>query len=351
MLTNPALFEHMQRVAKMFMRSSLIPEHLKKNDGADAFLALHIARERGEDPVAVMQNIYFVGGKAGWLTAYMIGRANKSGVFKGRIKWRVTGKGEEMEVTAYALAADDGQECSATASMVMAIAEGWARNPKYKTMPDHMLKWRSATMLIRLYCPEVMHGMRTADELDDMEAAGAFRDVTAEGSASVPEPRRSDFIKAADAPAQSEEAAEGWPLHDEVGETVGQFGNLEWTRLIEDAAGKLQGKERAALLSNNADTAKLVWEDLGDEVTADRLKSLYAPSEPTHVNWQVNAVGEPAIIKGIKELIDTAPRDVDVQAIMTQNADRMTKMSAMKRDTIERHAEARLAELKGEAAA
>ena len=181
MLANPVLFEHMLRVSKVFCASALIPDHLKKNNGADAFLALQIARERNENPVTVMQNIYFVSGKAGWSASYMIARANKSGAFKGRINWRIEGKGDALKATAFATLADTGEVVEAETSMAMAIAEGWTKNPKYKTMPDHMLKYRSATMLVRLYCPEVLIGMQTSDELEDLRAAGQLRDVTSEG--------------------------------------------------------------------------------------------------------------------------------------------------------------------------
>lgn len=209
MLANPQLFEHMQRVAKMFMKSSLIPDHLKKNDGADAFLALQIARDRNESPVAVMQNIFFVSGRAGWITAYMIGRANKSGAFRGRIKWRVEGSGPTLSVTAYATDAESGEELPVTVDMKMAEAEGWTKNAKYKTMPDHMLKWRSAAFLIRLYCPEVMHGMHTVDELEDMAASGHLKDVTPEGHAST-----ADKVSATlrgEEPAQDEPEPEPQP--------------------------------------------------------------------------------------------------------------------------------------------
>jgi hypothetical protein len=185
-LASQASFEHMQRVAKVFCASDLIPAHLKKNNGADALLALQIAKRMNEDPVSVMQNIYFVSGKAGWSASYMIARANRSGVFKGPIRWKTTGEGENMVVTARGrLAEIEGEDVEVSVSMKMAKAEGWVKNPKYSTMAEHMLRWRSATMLIRLYCPEVMMGMPTEDELTDSRYAANFRDVTGEGSATT----------------------------------------------------------------------------------------------------------------------------------------------------------------------
>lgn len=180
---NPAAFEHMQRVAKVFAASELVPAHLR-NKHADCIIAIELARQMGEHPLMVMQNIYFVSGRAGWSTQYMISRANRAGVLKGRITWKTTGTGKDMSVTASAVLAETGEEISSTASMAMAEAEGWTKNSKYKSMPEHMLRWRSATMLIRLYCPEVMMGMPAREELDDMRFAGTLR-VSEDGAYEV----------------------------------------------------------------------------------------------------------------------------------------------------------------------
>lgn len=268
-------FEHMQRVAKVFTASALIPDHLKKNNGADALLALQIAKRMNEDPVSVMQNIYFVSGKAGWSASYMIARANRSGVFKGPIRWKSEGEGDDLRVTARGrLAEIDGEDVEVTVSLKMAKAEGWVKNPKYATMAEHMLRWRSATMLIRLYCPEVMMGMPTEDELTDQRFA--LRDITSEGHAST-------------------------------AESVG------------------------AILSPPA---------------AEPETPSEPPAEPAAKNWTVNAVGEPAIIKGIKDLLSIAETEAEVKAIMAANAEKTAKMSAMKHDDLDRAAEARLAEIK-----
>jgi hypothetical protein len=196
---NPAAFEHMQRVAKVFAASELVPAHLR-NKHADCIIAIELARQMGEHPLMVMQNIYFVSGRAGWSTQYMISRANRAGVLKGRITWKTTGTAKDMAVTASAILAETGEEISSTASMAMAEAEGWTKNSKYKSMPEHMLRWRSATMLIRLYCPEVMMGMPAREELDDMRFAGTLR-ATEDGEYVADEP-----ITAASIMAQAEEA-------------------------------------------------------------------------------------------------------------------------------------------------
>ncbi len=167
LLWDPNGFAHGQRIAKMFAESALIPQHLR-GKVADVTIALLMAKRLGEDPLVVMQSIYIVSGKAGWSAQYMISRANRSGVFRGRINWRIAGTGKDLNVTAFATFADTGEEVSISAGMAMAQAEGWTSNKKYQSMPEVMLRYRSATLLIRMYCPEVMLGFSTVEELETM---------------------------------------------------------------------------------------------------------------------------------------------------------------------------------------
>jgi hypothetical protein len=125
-----------------------------------------------------MQSIYIVGGKAGWSSSYMIARINKSGLIKGRITWDTKGSGKDLEVTAKATLADTGEVVSATATFQMAIAEDWIKNKKYQSMPEQMLRFRSAAMLQRLYFPEVMLGYRTAEEIETEAPPSAPVDIT-----------------------------------------------------------------------------------------------------------------------------------------------------------------------------
>jgi hypothetical protein len=142
----------------------------------NCLIALQIANRLGEEPLTVMQNIYVVSGRPGWKTEYVIARANKAGVFSSRITWKTTGRGDTLAVTACATLANTGEAIEVTCDMAMAKAEEWTRNKKYTSMPEHMLRWRSAAMLIRLYAPEVMIGMPTYEEVETMPAE--MRDVT-----------------------------------------------------------------------------------------------------------------------------------------------------------------------------
>jgi hypothetical protein len=94
----------------------------------------------------------------------------------------------------------------------MAKAEGWTRNAKYQTMPEHMLRWRSATMLIRLFAPEVMLGIPAADELEDITPLRAGPDGV---YTPAPSPRDLDAALAADVePNSGREPEQGTPPAD-----------------------------------------------------------------------------------------------------------------------------------------
>ena len=121
-----------------------------------------------ENPLTVLQNIHIVKGKAGFSAQFMIARANASGVFKGRIKWRMSGQDDTLCAEAFAVLAETGDEVSFAVDMAMAKAEGWTSNPKYKSVPHLMLRYRSATFLVRLYAPDVMFGYQTAEEVEDV---------------------------------------------------------------------------------------------------------------------------------------------------------------------------------------
>lgn len=180
-LLDNELFEQAQRAANALAVSPLFPEHLRKGGKdvaiANGVLVMNIAHRMSEDPLTVAQNIFFIGGRPGWNASYVISRANQAGIFRGRIGWNTAGEGEDLVVEAYATLADTGGVVSAKSSMAMARAEGWVKNPKYQSMPEQMLRYRSATLLVRLYCPEVMLGYQTTEEIEDVRAATAV-DVT-----------------------------------------------------------------------------------------------------------------------------------------------------------------------------
>ena len=132
-------------------------------------VALMMANQLNIDPYSALQNLQMIKGKVAFSSAFAIALANDRGSFAAPITWDIEGKGESLVVTAKAKLKKTGEIVKVSVSMETAKKEGWTRNTKYQTMPEQMLRYRSATWLIRLHCPEVLLGMQASDEITDVE--------------------------------------------------------------------------------------------------------------------------------------------------------------------------------------
>jgi hypothetical protein len=162
-------FDQLWRVATAFSKSQMVPAHFRGKT-EDCFVCLQAAIQLDIPPLLALQNTYVVNGRPGFSAQLAIALANRSGRFKGPIRFETAGSGDALAVTARATA-QTGEEFSYTVSMDMARKEGWTKNTKYQTMPEHMLRYRAATFLIRQTVPEVLLGMRTLEEAEELAPA------------------------------------------------------------------------------------------------------------------------------------------------------------------------------------
>lgn len=178
-------FEIMEKALKfseIMAQADIIPAHYK-GKLANVFIAVQTAYRMNLDPMQIMQNTYVVSGKLGMVSAFAISLANQSGLFDSGIRYRIEGSGEDLKVTAYTNLKKTGEEISYTITMREAIAENWTKNPKYRTLPELMLRYRAATLLIRTHAPEVLNGMHMVEEIEDIVIS--TKDVTPNKSASI----------------------------------------------------------------------------------------------------------------------------------------------------------------------
>ena len=175
-LTNTNAFEHTWRVATAFSKSKMVPATFQSKP-EDCMVALMMAQQLGVNPLLALQNIQLIHGRPGFSASFAIGLANERGPFNGPITWTVKGKGDSLAVTAKATIKATGEIVGNTVSMEIAKAEGWTKNPKYKTMPEQMLRYRSAVWLIRSHCPEVLMGFPSSDEMVDIQPMQRVNEV------------------------------------------------------------------------------------------------------------------------------------------------------------------------------
>lgn len=199
-LTDTGAFDHLWRVAKAFSLSGMVPAHFQGKPES-CMVALMYAEQLGEHPMVLFQELTVINGRPGMSARYAIARANKSGLLAGPITWTETGKGEALSVTASATLRETGEVIAAAVTMAEAVADGWTRNPKYKSIPGQMLRWRSATRLINLYIPETLFGLGVREEAEVKAVKVLVEDT---GGSSVADLNRQIAAAPAPAPAPPE---------------------------------------------------------------------------------------------------------------------------------------------------
>lgn len=162
-------FEHAQRVAKMLSTSSLIPKAYQGNI-QNVMVALEMANRIGASPLMVMQNLNIIQGNPSWSSTFIISAINSCGRFEP-LRFDLTGTGEEMKCIAWTHEKGKSERIEGPAvTMKMAKLEGWLdkSGSKWKTMPELMIRYRSAAFFGRLYAPEILMGMQTMEEVIDI---------------------------------------------------------------------------------------------------------------------------------------------------------------------------------------
>jgi|GEM_PF-1176285 len=208
---NLAAFEFMQRAAKLFASSTMVPAAYQavvsegygrdkkwvQNDAAlpNCMVALDLAQRMNASPLQVMQNLHVIEGRPSWGSPFIIALINNSGLYAHNLRfkfewldevdakqltfeWINNVKTEVVKTVriqnarCVAWTKDKTGELveSPPVTLEMAVQEGWyTRNgSKWKTMPQVMAQYRAAAFFGRTYNPELLMGLPTAEELHDI---------------------------------------------------------------------------------------------------------------------------------------------------------------------------------------
>lgn len=219
-------FELMQRQAKLLCSSTLVPAQYRAvvvktdykgneisrtenpNALSNCVIALNMASRMNADPLMVMQNLYLVEGRPSWSSQWIIAQINNCGRFSP-LRFSIQDLGEKtVEYTTYqwndatrrkeaqtqkvkihdkqciAWVIEKGTEeklFSPPVSIGMAVAEGWytKNGSKWQTMDEVMLRYRAAAFFGKLYAPELLMGLPSAEESADvidmeLQAGGGY---------------------------------------------------------------------------------------------------------------------------------------------------------------------------------
>ena len=163
-------FENAQRMCKCLSTAGMLPAHFRGDENiGNCMIALEIA-QRGQLPVMeVFQNLIIVQGRVSWFASHLIGRVNACGKYstltwesehEGTAAWRMRARAVELAT---------GEVLTGSwVSLEMANKEHWGA--KWQTMPEQMLRYRSAAFWVRAYCPNIAMGIKDQYEVEDIVA-------------------------------------------------------------------------------------------------------------------------------------------------------------------------------------
>jgi len=186
-VVDPGRFKQVWRAATLYSKSEMVPKRFQARFAepgqdriSDCFVVIDTAMRLKINIMLAFQQLYVVHGTPSMGAQLAIALANRSEAIDGRIHFELTGEGGTRACRAYATD-DTGTKIDLTVDMALANKSGWTKPrgksgmiPLWVTNPDLMLRYRSATYLIRTHCPEVQMGLPTDDEVEDMDEPKAI---------------------------------------------------------------------------------------------------------------------------------------------------------------------------------
>lgn len=165
----------LHQLASVFSSSSLVPKEFQ-GKAANCVIALDIAARLSLSPMVVFQQLYIVNGKPSWSSAFMISMFNKYATDFDRLEYCYAGKPGTPDRTCWCrakLKSTGEYVAGPPVTLRMAKMEGWGK--KWDSMPELMLKYRAAAFFIRTQSPEILFGLYSAEESQDIAAAESAR--------------------------------------------------------------------------------------------------------------------------------------------------------------------------------
>jgi len=169
-------FDEAQRRAKALASSRLVPKRFQDKI-SDVLLALNLARRLNSDPLAVMQNMQVINDEPGFSGKFIHALINQSGRFDPLdFDFEHNDAGEVVKRTA----SSKDRRTDKLKIMSLTWAEvqlaGWDKSRGTSRMPSPwttfrmlMFTYRTASYFAKAYCPDLILGMTSVEELRDQQ--------------------------------------------------------------------------------------------------------------------------------------------------------------------------------------
>lgn len=168
------------KMAEVLANSNLVPDHYrlidskgKENPAAigNIMIVMDMSLRAGLALQPIMQSSYVIGGNLAFESKLALSLLNVSRRTIGPPKYAWDNSRKAMTVTL--TDRETGTEVSHTLSEKTVQQAGWDKNPAWRADTQMMYKYRSLMQLIRVTYPEVLQGLVTVDEMEEMQIVDA----------------------------------------------------------------------------------------------------------------------------------------------------------------------------------
>jgi hypothetical protein len=167
---NPQHWNVMKVMAETFIRSQALPAHIQ--NAAQLVMIMQTGNEMGFKPMQSINNLYIVNGRVAMQSQAMLSKILESGV---KLKW-LTDTEKEAKVEFSGL----GREpYTAAFTIEEATKAGLLQKPRspWTTYPKAMLRARAISLGARVFCPDIMNGTYTLEEVAEVTIDSEGREV------------------------------------------------------------------------------------------------------------------------------------------------------------------------------
>jgi len=153
-------FNQAVKLASTLAKSTIVPMHFR-NKPEEVFAALVMGAELGFQPMQALNSIVLIQGSATLKASTMLALA------RAKVK-DLQVKIIERENEVSATIERNGDSYTATWNDSKAAAMGLLAKDNYKKQKMTMFRWRSLSEALKIMCPDILQGLNTAEEMEDL---------------------------------------------------------------------------------------------------------------------------------------------------------------------------------------
>lgn len=164
-------FEKLMEMSAMLSKSTIVPI-MYQNRPENCFIALDMSSRMGISPMLLMQNLHIIQGKPSLSGQFISALVRSTPMFRD-VTLTYVGNPKTDDWGAYVTARRTSNGDMIKGAMVtikVAKSEGWFQKAgsKWQTMPELMLGYRAYAWFARQHSPELLNGLQSSDEIEDI---------------------------------------------------------------------------------------------------------------------------------------------------------------------------------------